>query len=157
MGVKTDTRSLVMEAWIRFLRAHSAVTRDLNAELVAQHGLTLNDYDVLVQLSKAPGRMLRRVDLSERVLLTPSGITRLLEGLERCGLVERKACESDARVVYAHLTDEGLAKFRTASRSHLASVRAIFAERFDDDELAALGELLGRLPLHSGGDCGGES
>jgi DNA-binding MarR family transcriptional regulator len=135
-----------MDAWIRFLRAHSNLTRELNTRLVADHGLTLNDYDVLVQLSRAPDRQLRRVDLANQVLLTASGITRLLEGLECAGWVKRGACASDARVSYAVLTDEGLQKLREASKSHLRDIHAVFAERFTDDDLVALAALLERLP-----------
>ena len=87
MAVRTqalpDTSRL--DAWIRFLRAHAALTRELSADLVAEHGLTLNDYEVLLHLARAPGKRMRRVDLAESILLTASGITRLLEGLERSG------------------------------------------------------------------------
>jgi len=130
---------------VRFLRAHAGLTRELNARLIARHGLTLNDYEVLLQLAYAPDRQLRRVDLASRVLLTASGITRLLEGLERCGYVERGQCESDARVSYAVLTDAGLAKLREASGDHLEDVHALFLERFSKRELATLADLLGRL------------
>ena len=88
---------------------------------------------------------MRRVDLAEQVLLTASGITRLLDGLERSGYVARGSCPSDRRVVYAVLTDAGLAKFREASESHLAQIDALFAARFDEDELGELSALLARL------------
>ena len=136
-----------LEAWVSFLRAHAAITRELSAQLQREHGLTLNDYEVLLHLSRAEGRRLRRVDLAERVLLTPSGITRLLEGLERCGHVERASCDADARVTYAQLTDEGETKLREASETHVAGIRAFFHERFSKEEVKALGELLERLPL----------
>jgi DNA-binding MarR family transcriptional regulator len=129
------------------VRAHASTTRRFNAELVADHGLTINDYEVLLHLSHADDRRLRRVDLAERVLLTPSGITRLLEGLERAGYVERATCDSDARVTYAQLTEEGEEKLREASKSHVAGIRDFFRERFSKDELALLGGLLERLPL----------
>ena len=141
-----------MAAWVGLLRGHAALTRALNADLVADHGLTLNDYEVLLRLSRAEGRRLRRVDLAEQVLLTPSGITRLLEGLERSGLVERASCESDARVTYAQLTDEGDAKLREASGTHVAGIREFFRGRFSEDEVRALGELLERLPLDPSDD-----
>ena len=141
----TDRRGIEVEAWIAFLRAHSSVTRQFNAELQATHGLTINDFDVLAQLALAPERALKRVDLSERVLLTPSGITRLLKGLERAGYVSNRPCAEDARVTYAVLTDEGYAKLREARKTHAASVRGLFAERFDRDELESLAELLERL------------
>jgi len=89
---------------------------------------------------------MRRVDLSEQLLLTASGITRLLDGLEAAGYVDRAACSSDRRVVYAVITDEGRDKLEEAAESHFAEVRALFEERFDADELKQLADLLGRLP-----------
>ena len=139
-----------IQAWVGLLRAHATVTRRLNAELVAEHGLTLNDYEVLLHLARADGRRLRRVDLAEGVLLTPSGITRLLEGLERSGYVERASCESDARVTYAQLTDDGLAKLRKASDSHVAGISGVFGERFSAEELLGLAALLEREGLQGG-------
>jgi DNA-binding MarR family transcriptional regulator len=132
-------------AWVAFLRAHASLTRELNAELVSQHGLTLNDYEVLLHLSRAPERALKRVELVERLLLTPSGITRLLDGLEKAGYVTRSACASDARVTYAVLTDEGFAKLREAADTHLAGVTRTFAARFGPEELEQLAQLLARL------------
>src|SRR5213083_2797755 len=90
-----------MGAWVGFVRGHSVLVRELNTQLVHEHGLTINDYEVLLRLAHAPERAMRRVDLAESVLLTPSGITRLLDGLERCGFVERAACATDRRVTYA--------------------------------------------------------
>jgi DNA-binding MarR family transcriptional regulator len=136
-----------LEPWVRFLRAHAAITRQLSARLETQHGLTLSDYDVLVQLYFAPERALRRVDLARMVLLTASGITRLLDGLERAGWVEKKACASDARVSYAALTEAGAAKFEEASVSHRADIDELFGSNFSEAERAQLAELLGRLPL----------
>jgi len=142
-----------LSAWVGLLRGHAALTRALNAELQADHGLTLNDYEVLLHLSRAPDRRLRRVDLVDRVLLTASGITRLLDGLQSAGFVNKAACASDARVTYAVLTDAGLAKLREAARSHLAGVRGKFAERYSEPELARLAVLLARL---DGGEPDGE-
>jgi len=136
-----------LEPWVRFLRAHAAITRQLSARLEAQHGLTLSDYDVLVQLYFAPERALRRVDLARTVLLTASGITRLLDGLERSGWVEKKACSTDARVSYAVLTQAGVAKFEEAATSHRADIEELFGSNFSEAERKQLGELLGRLPL----------
>jgi DNA-binding MarR family transcriptional regulator len=134
-------------AWIRFLRAHAAVTRELSARLETQHGLTLSDFDVLVQLYYAPDRQLRRVDLARTVLLTASGITRLLDGLERAGWVTKARCDSDARVTYAVLTKDGVVKFEAAQASHRSDVEELFGSRFSDAEQTTLAELLGRLPL----------
>src|SRR3954468_21633709 len=89
-----------LESWIAFLRSHAAITRELSAQLQREHGLTLNDYEVLLHLSHAEDGRLRRVDLAERVVLTASGITRLLDGLERGGFVAKDTCASDARVSY---------------------------------------------------------
>ena len=114
-------------------------------QLVADHGLTISDYEVLLRLSWDPECRLRRVDLAEQVLLTASGITRLLDGLERGGLVAREPCGSDRRVVYAVLTDAGRAKVEEATATHFAQIDELFAERFDRDELAAVTGLMGRL------------
>jgi len=129
------------------MRAHAAVTRELSARLEAQHGLTLSDYDVLVQLYFAEGHRLRRIDLARQVLLTASGITRLLDGLERAGWVTKHRCESDARVAYAVLTKPGLEKFEQARDTHLADIHELFGSRFTPEEREVLGDLLGRLPL----------
>jgi DNA-binding MarR family transcriptional regulator len=145
-----------MAAWIALVRGHSALVRELNAQLLAQHGLTISDYEVLLRLANAPERSMRRVDLAESVLLTPSGITRLLDGLERCGHVERGSCDTDRRVTYAVLTDQGQEKFTEARESHLADVRELFTGRFSDDELGTLAELLGRLSADGGDECGTE-
>jgi DNA-binding MarR family transcriptional regulator len=133
-------------AWVALLRAHAATTRALSADLVAEHGLTINDYEALLRLARAEDKRMRRVDLAGALLLTASGVTRLLDGLERAGFVERATCASDRRVVYAVLTTAGRAKLREASGSHLAAVQALFEERFDEEELSKLAELLGRLP-----------
>jgi DNA-binding MarR family transcriptional regulator len=134
------------QAWIALLRAHAATTRELSALLVAEHGLTLNDFECLLTLSRAEGRRMRRVDLAGELLLTASGVTRLLDGLEAGGFVDRASCASDRRVTYAVLTEGGLAKLREAADSHVAAVQALFDERYDEDELGRLGELLARLP-----------
>jgi DNA-binding MarR family transcriptional regulator len=108
--------------------------------------LTLNDYEALLLLSRADDGRMRRVDLAEQLLLTASGVTRLLDGLEADGLVERAACASDRRVVYAVITDAGREKLEAASATHLMEVQALFEARLDGDELAQLAGLLQRLP-----------
>src|SRR6266550_2039620 len=131
-----------LESWVSFLRAHAAITRQLNADLLNAHGLTLSDYEVLLRLSGAEDQMMRRVDLAESVLLTASGITRLLDGLERSGFVEKHSCSSDARVSYAKLTPAGRRKLAEAGETHLAGIEFLFTGRFSDDELERLAELL---------------
>lgn len=145
-ATKTRNTTRALDAWIRLLRAHSASTRSLSAELLAQHGLTINDYEALLHLSRAEEGRMRRVDLSERLLLTASGVTRLLDGLEAVGLVDKDTCASDRRVTYAVLTPAGRKRLDEASRSHIAGVRTLFEERFTSEELEQLAELLGRLP-----------
>ena len=136
-----------VEVFVRLVRGHAAVTREMNAQLVADHGLTINDYEALLHLARADERRMRRVDLAERLLLTPSGVTRLLDGLEQAGYVDRDACASDRRVTYAVLTDAGLEKLREASKSHVADIRDFFETRFSEEELDRLVELLDRLPF----------
>jgi DNA-binding MarR family transcriptional regulator len=140
-------------AWTRFLRAYAAVTRELSSRLEAAHGLSLRDFDVLVQLYSAPEQRMRRIDLARTVILSPSGITRLLDGLERAGWVAKESCESDARVTWAVLTETGVQKFEQARDSHAADVEELFSSRFNDEERGQLGELLGRLPLADAGAC----
>ena len=135
-----------MSAWLRLLRGSAAARRLLDAELQAQHGLTVVEYEALLLLSQAEERSLRRVDLARGIGLTPSGVTRLLDALERDGLVAKATCARDARVTYAVLTDAGAARLETSSCSHEGSVRALFEERYSPEELDTLASLLGRLP-----------
>lgn len=142
-------------AWVGFLRAHAALTRALNSDLVNTHGLTINDYEVLLHLARAEDHRLRRVDLAERLVLTASGITRLLDGLERAGYVRKAQCDSDARVTYAVITDHGFKKLREASETHLSGIHELFESRYSEEELSTLAALLGRLPSagEDAGDC----
>jgi DNA-binding MarR family transcriptional regulator len=138
------------------VRGHAATTRAISAQLEAEHGLTINDYEALLHLSRAEEGRMRRIDLAERLILTASGVTRLLDGLERAGLVERASCSSDRRVTYAVLTEAGRNKLHAASQDHIADVRTFFEERFSEQDLAKLAELLGRLPgaaASQGEDC----
>jgi DNA-binding MarR family transcriptional regulator len=152
----TQQQDLALDSWVRLLRGHASVTRAISAQLVAEHGLTINDYEALLHLAKAEDGRMRRVDLAERLILTASGVTRLLDGLEAAGLVERASCASDRRVTYAVLTETGRTKLRESSKSHIADVRTFFEERYSGDELQQLAELLGRLPGAGSaveGDC----
>jgi DNA-binding MarR family transcriptional regulator len=148
-------RHASVEAFVNLVRSQSAVTRSLNADLVSGHGLTINDYEVMLLLARAPEHRLRRVDLASEVVLTASGITRLLDGLERAGYVTKAQCDTDARVTYAVLTDAGLAKLREAGETHVAGIREFFESRFSQDELTTLASLLARLPSEgdAGSDC----
>jgi DNA-binding MarR family transcriptional regulator len=137
----------------RLIGAHSTLTRELSARLVEQHGLTLNEYEVLLLLARAPDNRMRRIDLAGEVRLSPSGVTRMLDRLEQTELVEKGKCESDARITYAVLTEAGMAKLRECSRDHFAAVERTLGERLDDIELASLAELLGRLTDVAAEEC----
>jgi DNA-binding MarR family transcriptional regulator len=148
----TQATEPAVRAWTRLLRAYAATTRLLSAELQEEHGLTLNDYEALLVLSRADRGRMKRIDLARSLMLTPSGVTRLLQGLEDAGLVERAACATDLRVTYAQLTAAGREKLEAAAGGHIASVRALFAEHLTPDEIDAAAELLGKLPGVADGD-----
>ena len=135
-----------LATWTRFLKAHSAISRRLERDLADEHSLTLSDYDVLLQLWRAEDKRLRPVELSKAVLLTRSGITRLIQGLEREGLVERTDCPDDARGFLVALTPAGTKLVQKARTTHLAGVAELFSNRYSDEETAQLFELLERLP-----------
>jgi DNA-binding MarR family transcriptional regulator len=139
-------------AWRSFLHAHARVTRRLDEELQAAHGLSLAEYDALLQIAHAPGRRVRMNVLAERVILSRSGITRLVDRLEAAGSVERMACTTDARGQEAVLTPLGLERLRSAATTHLDGVRRYFLGRLDEAELAGLEASMGRVadPLASG-------
>lgn len=139
----------VLDAWQRLLRSHALIIRLLDAELQAQHGMTLSDYDVLAKLRDAADSehdCLRMSELSEKALLTRSGMTRLVQGLEREGLVKRKACKADARVSYAKITRRGLERLAEARATHHAGIERLFASHFTPEEMATLAELLEKIP-----------
>ncbi|GLZ43229.1 MarR family transcriptional regulator [Actinokineospora sp. NBRC 105648] len=134
-----------LHAWRTFLRAHAHITRSLETELVAEQRLSLGGYDVLVQLAEAPDRKLRMAELADAVLLSRSGVTRLVDRLERAGMVARERVAGDGRGVVATLTEQGLDVLRTASVTHLAGVVRHFVARLDRDQLRYLGDLCARL------------
>jgi DNA-binding MarR family transcriptional regulator len=140
-----------MGAWRSFLTAHARITRRLDEELQAAHGLSLAEYDALLQIAHAPGRRVRMNVLAERVILSRSGITRLVDRLEAAGCVERAACSTDARGQEAVLTPVGLERLRSAATTHLDGVRRYFLGRLDEADLAGLEVSLGRVgdPLAS--------
>ena len=144
---------------MRLVRASAAVTRQLSAQLSADHGLSINAYEALLHLVRAPDSRMRRVDLANGLLLTAGGVTRLLDGLEREGFVAREECASDRRVSYAVLTEAGRDKLREASKSHTRQIRELLGGVYGDDELVQLVALLDRLPDvdPTGGSCDGES
>jgi DNA-binding MarR family transcriptional regulator len=137
--------SPAIEAFVRLVRASVAVTRQLSAQLSADHDLTLNAYEALLLLVRAPDSRMRRIDLANSLLLTAGGVTRLLDGLERCGYVAREESPTDRRVSYAVLTKAGRDKLREASKSHTRQIRELLGAHYDDDELTQIATLLDRL------------
>jgi DNA-binding MarR family transcriptional regulator len=132
-------------AWRGFLRAHAALAKVLDAELVAAHGLSLSSYEVLLLLEGAPGGRLRMSELAQSVLLSRSGISRLADRLEADGLIERVVCETDRRGLHAVITDAGRARLREARPTHLAGVRERFLAHFSRSELDQLAAFWERL------------
>jgi DNA-binding MarR family transcriptional regulator len=131
--------------WRSFLRAHAGVVRELERELLADTSMPLSSYDVLLQLAEAPHRRLRMADLADRVLLSRSGLTRLIDRLQGEGLVRREPSPDDARGTFTVLTDDGMKRLRAAAPVHLGGVRRHWLARFSDDELRQLGALLERI------------
>ena len=137
------------EAWTGFLFAHAALTRALDDDLQANHGLAYNAFELLALLAVAPGHRLRMAELAEQLVFTRSGITRLIERLERRGYVERRECSDDARGVNALLTEQGFLLFEQAARTHVALLRELFFGRLEQLSLAELNQLWERLKAHS--------
>jgi DNA-binding MarR family transcriptional regulator len=146
--------SLALDAWICLLRGHAGMRRLLSGQLHADHGLTVNEYEALLLLSRAEDNHMRHGELADSLQLTPSGVTRLLDGLRDRGLVDKGTCSRDARVTYAVLADAGRAKLEQASGSHVAAILALLEERYSSAEIETLTELLGRLPGAGGADGG---
>jgi DNA-binding MarR family transcriptional regulator len=117
----------------------------LEADLIAEHALPLASYDVLLTLVEAPGHRLRMTELADRVLLSRSGMTRLVDRLEREGLVVREACANDARGMFTVLTAQGEQRLRKASRTHLRGIDEYAVSRLSPDELEAFGKTLAKL------------
>ena len=151
-----ETSSAAITAFARLMRAHALFRRELQSEVLSPHGLTINDFECLLHLSREEGFRLRRVDLAQRLTLTPSGVTRLLDGLEDGGLVEKAQCSSDARVTYAVLTDAGAAMLEELRADHVDRLQSLFSDSLDEDEVTQLAELLGRLPGVEEGLCAAE-
>ncbi len=140
-----DSERIWLDAWRTFALSHSRLLRELDEELQREHGVALGDYDVLVNLANAPRRRLRMCDLASQVLLSPSGISRRVERLEREGLVRRERAAGDARNVEAQLTQAGARLLRRLRATHRAGIRVGFADHYTPEELDALREMLERL------------
>src|SRR3954471_5919906 len=134
-----------LAAWRGFLRVHSALAKQLDAQLDAEHNLPLNSYEVLIALQAAPGHRLRMAELADRVILSRSGMTRLVDRLEKEGLLARDTCASDARGLFAVLTPKGEELLASARPTHLDGVRERFLTHFGAEELATLARWWDRI------------
>ena len=141
-----STQAVELTAFARLMRAHTVLRRELEAEVLSPRGLTINDFEALHHLAKADENRLRRVDLVELLMLTPSGVTRLLDGLQESGLVENLQCDDDARVTWARLTQEGIETVDCVGASHAKRLQSLFGDAMTQEEVGQLAELLGRLP-----------
>jgi DNA-binding MarR family transcriptional regulator len=133
-----------MRAWRNLIESFAALNHALEADL-QPHGLTLGDYEVLVNLSEAEEQSMRMCDLAGTLRLSPSGLTRRLDGLVRAGLVERRGCASDRRVMYAHLTVEGRRRLAKAAPDHVAGVRRHLLDALDPEQIVQLGDIFTRV------------
>jgi DNA-binding MarR family transcriptional regulator len=140
---RLDTREL--RAWRGLLRVHAQLSKALDAQLDAAHALQLTSYEVLLYLSDAEGGRMRMNDLAASVLLSRSGLTRLVDRLERDGYLERCSCAHDARGAFAVLTPAGREKLDAARETHLAGVRELFLSHFSEEELDVLGDAWDRV------------
>jgi DNA-binding MarR family transcriptional regulator len=151
-----------LAVWRTFLRVHASLTRRLEHDLLAERDLPLASYDVLVQLAEAPDGRLRMTDLADRVLLSRSGLTRLVDRLAADGLVTRESCPSDARGTFTVITEAGRTRLRTAAPTHLRGIQEYVTSRLDPGELDTVGRLLRKLlpegepTTESPGGCGAE-
>jgi DNA-binding MarR family transcriptional regulator len=151
--VLSPQQSTVLAVWVRLLRGHAFASREMNKQLNDDHGISLNDFQTLLLLSRADLGMMRRIDLAGELQLTASGVTKLLDGLQEAGYVDKASCSSDARVTYAVLTEAGRDKLASCTCSHISGIQGMLGDRYSDEELATLAELLGRLA----GDAGDET
>jgi DNA-binding MarR family transcriptional regulator len=144
-----------MRAWRALLEASTGLLAILDNELQAEQGLTLGEYEVLVHLSDEPDGALRMTDLASHTHLSPSGITRRIDGMVKAGLVERRQCPSDRRGSYAALTELGATKLREAAPTHVRGVREHFIDRLTDRQLANLASALTTVVIDDGRAAGG--
>lgn len=144
---------LEMRAWRAFLASHSRLLARLDSELQATASLGISDYGVLVTLSDAPDNRLRMSELAERMLLSPSGLTRRVDSLVRTGLVERALCPEDRRGTFAVLTDAGREQLRRVAPHHVRQVRMHFVDLLSRDEITVLATALERVLDHLPADA----
>ena len=137
--------ALQTDAWVGFLKAHSALVKALDADLIARHGLSLSAFEVLLRLSRSEEGYLRMSDVAQQAFLSQSRISRLVDQLVREGLVERRSCPSDSRVVYACITEQGRELLDQAEATHTAGVEQRFLSRLSDAERRQLADIWRRI------------
>jgi DNA-binding MarR family transcriptional regulator len=142
-------------AFARLMRAQTILRRELETEVLTPRGLTFNDFEALLHLGRADDHRLRRIDLAELLMLSPSGVTRLLDGLVDSGMIENVHCSDDARVTWAKLTEAGIQTLDCVGVNHTRVMRSLFQGSLDEGEVAELSELLGKLPGVGEGSCSG--
>jgi DNA-binding MarR family transcriptional regulator len=148
MATTPDTLSLPeLAAWRGMLEAHSQVMRQLDAQMQAEHGLSASAYEVLMFLDDAPEHRMRMSDIADRVLLSRSGCTRLVDRLVRQGYVTRCAADDDGRGLFAQLTDTGIEKITAARVTHREGIRQFFLDHLTATDQIALGDIWSRC-LH---------
>ncbi|MEA2128864.1 MAG: hypothetical protein QOJ85_1755 [Solirubrobacteraceae bacterium] len=137
--------SVELAAWRGMLQVNAQVTQALDAQMRDEHGLSVSSYEVLMFLVEAPGHRLRMSDIADQVLLSRSGLTRLVDRLVELGYVTRCAAEGDRRGSFAELTEAGLVKFKAAQRTHRQGVRTFFLDRISLTDAVVLGDIWTRL------------
>jgi DNA-binding MarR family transcriptional regulator len=133
------------DAWVGFLHAHAGITRALDDDLRLRHGIALNAFEVLAQLTIAPDGRLRMADLADKLVFTRSGVTRLIDRLESAGLVVRCSVDDDLRGVYAEITDQGVELARAAAKTHIKLLHELFFDKLERGQLPRLARLWQRL------------
>ena len=151
---RLSARDPRLAPWRSFLLAHARVSRRLDEELRAEHDVSFAEYDALLTIAQAPGRRVRMGSLAEQVLLSKSGVTRLVDRLVNDGLVERSACSTDARGAEAVLTDRGLTRLRAASRTHLRGISEHFLAVVATDDLESLERAMSAVARQAGPGVG---
>jgi DNA-binding MarR family transcriptional regulator len=146
--VATTLNDTESRAWVGLLHAHSSLVKQLDAELIAGHGLSISGFEVLWRVDAAEHGRLRMTDLAELVLLSPSGLSRLVDRLEADGMIQRVACPEDGRAINATITETGKARLAEAQSTHFEGIRRRFLSNFSEAEVGQLAEFWLRLAPH---------
>jgi DNA-binding MarR family transcriptional regulator len=146
----TNLNEKETRAWVGLLHAHATLVKQLDAELIAAHGLSLSGFEVLWRVASTDDGRLRMTELAELVLLSPSGLSRLVDRLEAEGMIERVACPTDGRAINATITDLGRARLVEAEGTHFEGIRKRFLAHFDESEIGQLAEFWLRFAPNCG-------